>query len=81
MKKVLIRTVDIDVVVISIGVFEQLDLLELCLDIGTGKHLIKMDIKSKKATNDSFMHLLDVTKFHFFRKLKKGCIEYMEAPW
>ena len=39
MKKVLICTVDTDFVAISIGLFGQLDLLELWLAIGTGKHL------------------------------------------
>ena len=40
MKKVLICTVDTNVAVKSIGVFEQLNLSELWLFIKTGKHLI-----------------------------------------
>ena len=38
MKKVLIRTVDTDVVAISISLFGQLNLLELWLAIGTRNH-------------------------------------------
>ena len=44
MKKVLIRTVDTDVVAISIGLFRQLDLLELWLAVGTGNHLRYIEI-------------------------------------
>lgn len=39
MKKVLICTADTNIVAISIVVFEQMDLLELWLAIGTGSHL------------------------------------------
>ena len=39
MKKVLISTADTNIVAISIVVFEQMDLLELWLAIGTGSHL------------------------------------------
>lgn len=39
MKKVLICTAGTNIVAISIVVFEQMDLLELWLAIGTGSHL------------------------------------------
>ena len=44
MKKVLIRTVDTDFVAILISLFGQLDLLGICLAIGTGKHLRYLEI-------------------------------------
>ena len=44
MKKVLILTFDKEFVAISISVFEQLDLLELCLVFGIGKHLSYLEI-------------------------------------
>ena len=44
MKKVLIGTVDTDVVAISIGLFGQLDLLELWLAIGTGNNFRYIEI-------------------------------------
>ena len=44
MKKVLIGTVDTDVVAIPIGLFGQLDLLELWLAIGTGNHFRYIEI-------------------------------------
>ena len=43
-KKVLFGTVDTDVVPISIGLFGQLDLLELWLAIGTGNHFRYIEI-------------------------------------
>ena len=44
MKKVPILTFDQEFVAISISVFEQLDLLELCLVFGIGKHLSYLEI-------------------------------------
>ena len=44
MKKVLIRTLDTDVVAISVSLFGQLHLLGLWLAIQTGKHLRCLDI-------------------------------------
>lgn len=35
--------------------------------MGTGKDLINIDLKSKRATTDFIMHLLDITKSRFFR--------------
>ena len=45
MKKVLIGIVDADVVAMSIGLFGQLDLLELWLAIGTGNHFQYIEIR------------------------------------
>ena len=44
MKEVLIRTLDTDAVAISVGLFEQLDLLEIWLPIETGKHMRCLEI-------------------------------------
>ena len=94
MKKVLICTVDTNVVAISIGVFEQLDLLELWLAIGTGKHLRYLVINAITAalgpekskclppfyafTGCDQVLLVDSP---FCRKRKENCMEYMESLW
>ena len=38
-KKMIVRTVDTDVVVLAVSVFEQLGIDEFWLDFGVGKHL------------------------------------------
>ena len=58
-KKVLIWAAHIDVIVISIRVFEKLDLLKVWLAIGTDTHLIKY---TPQQTQTSLRRLQDVLK-------------------
>ena len=86
----LICTVDTDFVVISIGLFGQLDLLELWLAIGTGNYLRNIEIHKITAVlgpeNSKCLPL-----FHAFtecdqvssfcRERKESCMEYVESLW
>ena len=63
MKEVLIHTLDTDAVAISVGLFEQLDLLEIWLPIESGKHMRCLEIhkitaalRPKKSNYLSLFH-------------------------
>ena len=59
-KRIAIRTVDIDILVIAIAMFPKLDLEELWCDFGTGKHRVPA---STRKLCFSFMHFQVVIKF------------------
>ena len=73
-RKLLIRTVDTDVVVLAISVFGRVDMLELWVAYGVGKHfryLAAHDIARALGPNKSlalpfFMHSQDVLLFRSF---------------
>ena len=76
MGKVMIRTVDTDVVVIALGMFSLLNLSELWISFGTGKinacyqftpFLMLLVLLIVMACHSS-MHLPDVTRFHFLQE-------------
>ena len=72
MAKVMIRTVETDVVVIALGMFSSLNLSELWISFGVGKNrftpfLILLMLPNVMTCHTS-MHLVDVTRFNFLQR-------------
>ena len=86
MGKVMIRTIDTDVVVIALGMFSSLNLSELRISFGTGKinayywftPFLMLLVLLNVMTCHSFMHLLDVSRFHFLQVKEEKRMENLE---